>query len=144
MANSIALVTDKVGLVAGVANDQSIAAGCARALRADGAKLALTYQNDKAKPFVVPVAEAVDAQLFLPLDLETEARSRPYLPPSKPSGVGSTSSCTRSLIVRRTICTEGSLTVRASGLRAPWTIRCTFCIVLAMVRAQLPNSQLGN
>jgi enoyl-[acyl-carrier protein] reductase I len=72
MANSNALVAGKVGLVAGIANEQSIGAGCAKAFREGGAELALTYRNDKAKPFVEPVAEAVDAQLFLPLDLETE------------------------------------------------------------------------
>ena len=42
----------KRGLVVGIANDQSIAWGCARALSAAGAELALTWLNDKARPHV--------------------------------------------------------------------------------------------
>ncbi|MGF1463071.1 MAG: enoyl-ACP reductase FabI [Maricaulaceae bacterium] len=63
-------LSGKIGLVVGVANDQSIAAGCAEAFAADGAQLALTYLNDKAKPYVAPVAEATGAKVFLPLDVE--------------------------------------------------------------------------
>ena len=55
-------------LVVGVANENSIAYGCAKAFRELGADLALTYLNDKAKPHVEPVARALDAPLFLPLD----------------------------------------------------------------------------
>ena len=44
-----ALLAGKVGLVIGIANDKSIAWGCARAFRAFGARLAITYVNDKAK-----------------------------------------------------------------------------------------------
>lgn len=60
----------KVGLVVGVANEMSIAAGCARAFRAAGADLAITHLNDKAKRHVEPIAEAVEAALFLPLNVE--------------------------------------------------------------------------
>ena len=42
----------KKGLVVGIANDQSIAWGCARAFRALGADLAVTYLNDRAKKHV--------------------------------------------------------------------------------------------
>lgn len=63
------LLAGKRGLVVGIANRHSIAAGCAQAFRAAGADVAVTYQNDAAKPFVTPVAEAVDADLFLPLDV---------------------------------------------------------------------------
>ncbi len=59
----------KKGLVIGIANDQSIAYGCARAFRSLGADLAITYLNDKAKPFVEPCAQAVGADLFLPCDV---------------------------------------------------------------------------
>jgi enoyl-[acyl-carrier protein] reductase I len=72
MTTAIGLLAGKVGLVVGVANEQSIAAGCARAFHAAGAELALTYLNDKAKPHVAPVAAAVDARLLLPLDVETD------------------------------------------------------------------------
>jgi enoyl-[acyl-carrier protein] reductase I len=56
-------------LVVGIANDQSIAWGCAQAFRAQGAELAVTYLNAKAEPFVRPLAEAVDAEIIMPLDV---------------------------------------------------------------------------
>ncbi|MFS8112302.1 enoyl-ACP reductase FabI [Rhizobium jaguaris] len=63
------LLEGKRGLVVGIANDQSIAWGCARAFRALGAELAVTYLNDKAKPYVEPLAEALEAPIFMPLDV---------------------------------------------------------------------------
>lgn len=63
------LLEGKRGLVVGIANDQSIAWGCARAFRALGAELAVTYLNDKAKPHVEPLADALEAPIFLPLDV---------------------------------------------------------------------------
>ncbi len=57
------------GLIVGMANDQSLAWGCAEALRAEGAELAITYQGEKARPHVEPLARALDAPLFLPLDV---------------------------------------------------------------------------
>ncbi|MFG1416707.1 enoyl-ACP reductase FabI [Xanthobacter sp. V0B-10] len=56
-------------LVVGVANDQSIAWGCAKALREQGADLAITYLNDKAEHHVRPLAESIGAELILPLDV---------------------------------------------------------------------------
>lgn len=73
MVTASGLLTGKVGLVAGVANEHSIAAGCAKAFRTAGAELALTYLNEKAKPFVAPVANSVGARLLLPLDVEQPA-----------------------------------------------------------------------
>ncbi|MFG6456309.1 enoyl-ACP reductase FabI [Roseateles sp. BYS96W] len=58
------------GLIVGIANDQSIAWGCARACRAAGAELALTWLNDKARPHVEPLADQLGATLRLPLDVE--------------------------------------------------------------------------
>ena len=55
-------------LIVGVANEQSIAYGCAKAFHELGADLAITYLNDKAKPYVEPIAQALGAPLFLPLD----------------------------------------------------------------------------
>jgi len=60
---------NRVGLVVGVANAQSIAAGCAAAFAREGADLVLTYMNDRALPHVQPVAQAVGAVDLLPLDL---------------------------------------------------------------------------
>ena len=64
----------KKGLVVGIANEHSIAWGCARAFRAFGAELAITYLNDKARPFVEPLARKLEAPLFLPLDVQIEGQ----------------------------------------------------------------------
>ena len=56
-------------LVVGIANDQSIAYGCAKAFRELGADVAVTYLNDKARRFVEPLATELSAELFLPLDV---------------------------------------------------------------------------
>lgn len=61
-------------LVVGVANDQSIAWGCAKALRAQGADLAITYLNPKAEHHVRPLAEALGAELILPLDVTDDTQ----------------------------------------------------------------------
>jgi enoyl-[acyl-carrier protein] reductase I len=63
------LLEGKKGLIVGIANDQSIAWGCAKAFRALGAELAVTYLNDKAKKHVEPLARAVEAAIMMPLDL---------------------------------------------------------------------------
>jgi enoyl-[acyl-carrier protein] reductase I len=63
------LLEGKRGLIVGIANDQSIAWGCARAFRAFGAELAVTYLNDKAKKHVAPLAEALEAAIFMPLNV---------------------------------------------------------------------------
>lgn len=72
MPDLCSLLAGKRGLVAGIANEHSIAAGCAQAFRQAGAELAVTYLNEKARPFVEPVAKSVAAPLFLPLDVEQE------------------------------------------------------------------------
>jgi len=61
----------KKALVVGVANDQSIAYGCAAAFHELGADLAITYLNEKARPHVEPLARALDAPIFMPLDVAT-------------------------------------------------------------------------
>ena len=62
----------KKGLIVGVANDRSLAWGCAKAFRAEGAELAVTYLNDKAKPFVEPLANQVEAPIILPLNVRDD------------------------------------------------------------------------
>jgi len=57
------------GLIIGVANEHSIAFGCAAKLRGFGAEVALTYLNEKAKRFVEPLAQRIDASMLLPLDV---------------------------------------------------------------------------
>ena len=60
---------DKKALVAGIANEHSIAYGCAKAFREQGADLAITYLNEKAKTYVEPLAKELGAQIFMPLDV---------------------------------------------------------------------------
>ena len=62
----------KKGLVIGVANAQSIAYGCARAMRQQGAELALTYLNEKARPHVEPIAKELGASVFLPCNVNRD------------------------------------------------------------------------
>jgi enoyl-[acyl-carrier protein] reductase I len=59
----------KRGLVVGIANASSIAAGCAQAFAAQGATLAATYLNDKALPYVRPVTDALGCEILLPCDV---------------------------------------------------------------------------
>lgn len=59
----------KKGLVVGIANESSIAYACAKDFHALGADLAVTYLNHKAEPYVRPLAESVEAPLFLPCDV---------------------------------------------------------------------------
>lgn len=63
------LMEGKRGLVMGVANDHSIAWGIAQTLAAQGADLALTYQDDNFKKRVIPLAESIDASLIIPCDV---------------------------------------------------------------------------
>ena len=56
-------------LVVGIANENSIAYGCAEAFRAVGADIAVTYLNEKARPHVEPLAKALNASIFAPLDV---------------------------------------------------------------------------
>jgi enoyl-[acyl-carrier protein] reductase I len=64
----------KKGLVVGIANEHSIAWGCAKAFRAYGAELAITYLNDNAKPYVEPLAREVEASILMPLDVAIEGQ----------------------------------------------------------------------
>src|SRR5581483_3145377 len=64
------LLEGKKGLVIGIANDQSIAWGCAAAFRGLGAELAVTYLNDKARKYVEPLARELEAPILMPLDVQ--------------------------------------------------------------------------
>src|SRR3954452_24772295 len=64
------LMAGKQGLIMGVANDRSIAWGIARAVHAQGAKLAFTYQGEALEKRVRPLAASVGADMVLPCDVE--------------------------------------------------------------------------
>jgi len=56
-------------LIVGIANEHSIAYGCARAFRELGAEIAVTYLNEKAKTYVEPLVRELGASIVLPLDV---------------------------------------------------------------------------
>lgn len=74
-AAKAALLEGKKGLIVGIANDQSIAWGCARAFRGLGAELAITYLNEKARPYVEPLAAEAQAPIFMPLDVRVPGQT---------------------------------------------------------------------
>jgi enoyl-[acyl-carrier protein] reductase I len=63
------VLKDAKALVVGVANEHSIAYGCASAFHELGADLALTYLNEKARGYVEPLAKQLDASILMPLDV---------------------------------------------------------------------------
>ncbi len=63
------VLKDRKALVVGIANDNSIAYGCAQAFAELGANLAVTYLNDRSRPYVEPLAQQVGAEIFMPLDV---------------------------------------------------------------------------
>jgi enoyl-[acyl-carrier-protein] reductase (NADH) len=81
------VLAGKKALVIGVANDQSIAYGCAKAFRTVGADVAITWLNERARPYVEPLANELNASIA-----------------SVRSGASWTSWCTRSPLRRRTTC----------------------------------------
>jgi enoyl-[acyl-carrier protein] reductase I len=65
------VLTGQKALVVGIANDQSIAYGCAKAFREAGADLAVTWLNEKAKPHVEPLARELEAPITGELNVTT-------------------------------------------------------------------------
>lgn len=67
------MLSGKRGLIVGIANEDSIAWGCAKAAHAHGAELAVTYLNEKSKLYVEPLAHVLGAPLFMKLDVTQPA-----------------------------------------------------------------------
>jgi enoyl-[acyl-carrier protein] reductase I len=65
-------MTGLKGLIVGIANDHSIAWGCAKVLHETGAELAITYQNEKTKNYVEPLVARISSPIFMPLDVTNE------------------------------------------------------------------------
>jgi enoyl-[acyl-carrier protein] reductase I len=63
----------KKGLVMGIANERSLAWGIARAVAAQGAELAVTYQGEVMEKRVRPLAEQLGAPLMMPADVTDPA-----------------------------------------------------------------------
>jgi enoyl-[acyl-carrier protein] reductase I len=68
------LLEGKKGLVVGIANENSIAWGCAKAFRALGAEVAVTYLNEKAKKYVEPLARELESPIVMPLDVNASGQ----------------------------------------------------------------------
>ncbi|MBD3785813.1 MAG: enoyl-ACP reductase FabI [Sphingomonadales bacterium] len=68
----------KKALVVGIANRSSIAWGCARAFRDQGAELAVTWLNAKAEPHVRPLAEELGATIMGPLDVTSPGQMEEF------------------------------------------------------------------
>lgn len=64
------LLKGKRGLVLGIANEKSIATGCARAFAEAGAVLAATYLNEKARPYVQAVTDTLPCEILMPCDVQ--------------------------------------------------------------------------
>ena len=73
MSDSSGLMAGKKGLVMGVANDRSLAWAISRAVHAQGAELAFTYQGDALLKRVKPLAEGIGSDLVLPCDVTDDA-----------------------------------------------------------------------
>ena len=67
-------LTGRKGLVVGIANEHSLAWAAAEHFQSAGAALAITHLNDKAKPYVEPLARQVEAEIFLPCDVSTQGQ----------------------------------------------------------------------
>ena len=63
------VLKDAKALVVGVANDTSIAWGCAKAFAELGADVAITYANEKTRAYTEPLAKELGSSLFMPLDV---------------------------------------------------------------------------
>ncbi len=118
------ILKDAKALVVGIANEHSIAYGCAKAFSTLGADLAITYVNEKTKSYVEPLATELNASVLMPLDVthpgELEAvferiRTR--------SGGVSTSSCTRLRGRRRKTCRAAFSTALQADSRRRWISR---------------------
>ncbi|WP_239805269.1 enoyl-ACP reductase FabI [Croceicoccus hydrothermalis] len=63
------LMQGKRGLIMGLANDKSLAWGIARALRAQGAELAFSYQGEALAKRVKPLAESLGSDFLIECDV---------------------------------------------------------------------------
>jgi enoyl-[acyl-carrier protein] reductase I len=73
MTDAAPLMAGKKGLIMGIANERSLAWGIARAVAAQGAELAVTYQGEALGRRVRPLAEQLHAPLIMPADVSDAA-----------------------------------------------------------------------
>jgi len=68
------LLTGKRGLIMGVANERSIAWGIAKAMAAEGAELAFTYQGEAFGKRVEPLVQSLGAEIMVDVDVMDDAK----------------------------------------------------------------------
>jgi len=73
----MSLMKDRKVLVLGVANEMSIAWGIAQALKAQGARIGLTYLNEQLKKRVEPLAQEIEADFLVELDVQNDDHYAP-------------------------------------------------------------------
>lgn len=66
---SIFNLDGKIGLITGIANEKSISAGVAEACADAGAKLIITYQNEKTRAFIEPIINRLGVEDVYLLDV---------------------------------------------------------------------------
>jgi len=69
----VPVLKGKKALVTGIANEHSIAYGCAKAFHELGAELAITYADEKSRPYVEPLAKGLEAPIFMPLNVSRQS-----------------------------------------------------------------------
>ena len=135
------LMSGKRGLVMGVANDHSIAWGIAKALAAQGAELAFTYQGEALGKRVRPLAESVGSKLVAALRRRGHrTRSTPRSPRSARRGAGSISSSTASAFPTATNSRAATPTRRARISSRTMVISAfSFTEIAKRAAAMMPN-----
>ena len=118
--STLPLLKGKKALVTGIANDQSIAWGCAKAFRTFGAELAITYLNEKAKPYVEPLAREVGAEIFMPLNVQVEGQLEAVFDAVGHQWGKLTSAFIRSRLRRRRTCRDAWWTAPRPVFSARW------------------------
>jgi len=96
-------LSGKKGLIIGIANEHSLAHGCARHFLAAGADLAITYLNAKAEPYVRPLAEALRSTILMPCDVAVPGQLEAVYARIAKTGAASISCSTPSLMPARKI-----------------------------------------
>src|SRR5262249_49066111 len=136
-ANIRPVLTGAKALVVGIANDQSIAYGCAKAFRAAGADLAITWLNDKAKPHVEPLARELEAQITMPLDVAQPGQLEALFGEIRPRW-GRLASLVLSIpFAPRAVLRGGLLECSAGGFARAMDISCHSFVRMARLAAPL-------
>ena len=110
-------------LIVGVANDKSIAYGCAKAFRTVGAELAISWRNERDRAQVEPLARELEASITGAVDVSVPGELEAMFDQIRSSGAGSTSWSIRSPSLQRPISKGAFSIARPRASRRRWTYR---------------------